>query len=667
MLSAEEVAERMDIYDEDKGWKLRIIADKIQDRHKFKCVEHEEEKTLYVYQNGVWKPKGETVVESECLDITEELLRSNNIKQVQRIIKHRNKIERKHFRMKDYLIPFRNGVYDIQRDEFRDHMPEDQLTFKHQLTYITEDMIQEAQEDEDIESLKAIYGMDAEDFEQNKGKVDEFIDTLVDTERKKQILRETVGMSLATNYPIQEAPILYGKGSNGKNMFVKMLKRMSESWHSLDLNEATDDQFAKKEMEGSSFVFFDELGHIKNPEKLKSFIGDEDMRVRPMRDTGYMGKQRAQPILAGNDIPKAPEQNEGFFRRFCIVDFPYKFTSQDDEHKDKKPKREIIDEYLNRHALSIFASKVARDMKQVVDNEGFTESRDTKSKKQMWNMKSSAVYTFLDLFVEQGKLPEQGSKTQCDTVRKDRLLDMVNDFVDSIQGTKVRSHELTKAIESEPNLETGIDQRVDTADGSTHRAYSGLVMVIPDYRDYQTWSDLIETRDFSLLQYSDMFEDSRPYQSLQELGIAETSIEAKALRYLRNRPDGTTSLLTVIKGLDLCESDLDAIMGSEFIEASSKEGSGLRYPDLSIDQEAFDTAVKESGLATKDERKIKSLNTWLKDHIDSWSKETVKKVDEVIDSAESEGFDRDKVEDLINQLEKDGIIYEPKPGNIKKI
>ena len=652
------------IHDGD-SWKVKEIADAISWENEFKCVESGETRKLYHYEKGIWKPNGETVVESEALRITNELLRPNNINQVTRIIKNRNRVPKDEFKMRDFIIPFGNGVYDLKRQQFDEHRPKHNLKYKHNVSYL------KTEEDVNEENYRKTHRKQStnasEDSDLYESKAEEFIDSLVDTERKKSILKETIGLALMSNYPIQEAPVLYGKGNNGKNMFVKMLKEMSGMWHSIDLGEFSDDQFAKKEMEDSSFVFFDEIGHISDPNKLKSFIGEEDMRIRPMRDTGYMGKQRAIPIMAGNEIPTPPEQTDGFHRRFCIIDFPYKFTEGDDGYKDQIPKAEIEAEYMNLFELSKLATQIVEELPPVLEQEGFTQSYSTDIKRQVWNMKSSIVYTFLDMFVEQGELPNQSTTSEADSIRKDKLLEMCNDFVEKLNGTQVRSHELQQAIKNSPNLETGTDKRVELEDGSETRAHSGLRLVAPSFQDFRGVADLRDAGSFLLLQYSSMFEALSGKQVLSTLEVAESELEAKTIRFIKESDQTTISLLSIIKGLDLDQSDVRKILESDFINRHHSSDLQFAYPKLSIDQEAFDQAVEESDIVIEESEELKRPYDWLKEQADSWSKETVKDKSDLIDNGVDKGFSQEKLEDGLEELISDGEIYEPKPNKVQKL
>lgn len=649
--------EDLDVWDTSRDkWDLRRIAEIIEEEKSFKFISDDDTDQLFVFEDGIWKEKGESVIRRKALELSNNLLRSRNIGQIKTIIKSRNEIyiDEDGFEAKDYVVPFKNGVYDVKEQEFREFRKDDNFTFKHNVEYIEDK--QEYAEQQDIE------------LEEYEEKTNEFLWNLQDTERKVQILKESAALALLSNYPIDEAPILYGSGSNGKNMFVEVLSQMTEAGHSINLDQMTDDKFAKKELENKTYVFFDEMANVNDPNQVKQFIGNEEMRVRPMRDTGYMTKQRAFPVLAANEIPKAPEQTDGFFRRFQIVDFPYQFTSQDnDGKKDKKSRGKLKEEYMNQHALNLFASEVVKYLPEVIEQEGFTESYSTDATRQQWNIKSSPVYSFLDQFVEQGDLPEYGSKTNSDKIEKSVLLEMANEYIEGVNGTKLRQHELTKAIHNNPDLELGSDGRIELNSGSRVRAYTGVKLVLPKSHEAQAHSDLVELTSVISLKYWQHIDNAASYQAAQGLGVAECTEVSQTVKYLESLNKDQINLLELVAQLKFNESQVQKVLDSPLISTLEKDSEKIDFPQIEIDQEAFDKAVKEAGYLSHKTDKVKTLNDWIRDYFDSFSKSTIRKIGEVVQDGVEIGFDESDIEEKIESLKDDGYIYSPQPGKVQKL
>jgi len=627
-----------EFYDEDSGWLLREIADEIENRESFKYISSDDTDQLYVFQDGIWVEKGRSKVRQHCMDVTNELIRKQNLNQVERIIKTRNEVYKDEFTYPKDKIPFRNGVYDLSEDEFRDFKKEDNFTFKFEVDYV---------EDPDND------------------KVDEFLHTIQDTEEKIRKLKEGAGLAMLPDHPIDKAIVCYGQGSNGKNMYIKIIQKMlGDAAHKIDSKQLTGDKFAAGELEDKTFVFFDEFGSINDPDKLKTLIGDDKMRVRPFNGQGYLTDQRVFPVFAANEMPKAPEQTPGFFRRWEIVDFPFRFTSSsDDDFKDKVPQKELEQEYMNQNALNAFASRCVEHLKNVLEQEDFTNGHSSSITKKVWNQKSSPVYSFINNFISQGQLPSESMSGTADYISKKKLLDMVNDYVDMLNGTPVRSHELKSAMQSSPELELGNEGRVQNDDGTEERAYSGVILTLPSFHDPQGSHDLYK---FSK-RHLNKFDDTESISSAQMLVILETELELEACRYLESCNEDTSSMLEVIKALDLSENQIGKILDCEYVGVDSSSGSVGRFPNLVFNREAFNEAVKDSDELVGEVGKLKRPQKWLSDQVSSWSSETQKEIDEVLDKAVAEGFSREVMEEAINKKLDESELFEPQPGEVRRL
>lgn len=626
-------------YDEKNNkWMLRRIADEIENREDFKYISEDDTDRLLVYQDGIWVEKGRSKVRQHAMDITNELIRAQNLNQIYRIIQTRNEVYKENFTYPKNKIPFKNGVYDLEQEEFRDFKKTDNFTFKYDVDY-TENP--------------------------DNDKVDEFLHTIQDTEEKVRKLKEGTGLALLPDHPLDKALILYGQGSNGKNMYVKINQKiLGQAAHKIDSKQLTGDKFAIGELEDKTFVFFDEFGQINDPDKLKTLIGDDQMRVRPFNDEGYLTDQRAFPVFAANEMPKAPEQNPGFFRRWEIVDFPFRFTSQEnDGHKDKVPQKELEEEYMSDEALSAYASRCVEHLKNVLEREDFTNGQSSQETKHRWNKKSSPMYSFINNFIEQGELPSQSTTDSADYISKKKLLEMVNDYADMLNSTPVRSHELKAAMQSSPELELGNEGRIEKEDGSEERAYSGIRLTLPSFQDPQGSQDLYRFAKRHLKR----FEDSRGISSAQMLVILESELELEACRYLETCNNDSTSLLELIKALDLAENEIGEVLECDFINVEHKSDLKTRFPQLVFDRESFNQAVKESDKLSGEVSDLKRPQDWLKERAESWSSETVKEIEDILEKAEEKGFGREAVENSLKNLKSNGYFYEPRPGQIKKL
>jgi len=363
-------------------------------------------------------------------------------------------------------------------------------------------------------------------------------------------------------------------------------------------------------------------------------------------------------------MPKPPEQNPGFFRRWEIIDFPFRFTSDDnDGYKDKVPQEKLENEYMNEEALSAFASRCVEHLKNVLEKEDFTNGQSPEETKQRWNKKSSPMYSFINNFIEQGGLPSQSTTDSADYISKKKLLEMVNDYAEMLNSTPVRSHELKSAMQSSPELELGNEGRISKEDGTEERAFSGIRLTLPSFQDPQGSHDLYRFSKRHLKR----FEDSKGLQSAQMLVLVETELELEALRYLETCNNDTTSLLELIKALDLSEDQIGEVLECDFINIEHKSSVQTRFPKIVFDRESFEEEVKESDELAGSLQNLKRPVDWLEDEVEAWSNQTQKMIEDLLDQASEKGFAEEKVKDAINDLLSDGILYQPTPGKVEKL
>lgn len=629
-------------------WDYHHLADVIQDFVNFKYISEDDTDQLFIQEEGIWKEKGESTVTNLCMELTnEEMYSQKAIKQVKQIIKNRSRIykEENFFDPPERLVPFQNGVYDVEKDKFRDYDEDDNFRFKHEVEFIKNP-----------------------EEKQDNGKVEDFLDSIQDTERKKEILKEVTALALLPDFPIDKAPVLYGEGSNGKNKFVELLEKISGTYHKINMEDFTGDDHASAELENTTLVFFDEFQHISNPGKVKEFIGSNQTRVRHMHQTGYMTKQIATPVLAANELPTPPEQKISFFRRWEIIDFPYRFTAdQDDGYKNMLNDEEIKERYWTDEALNCFASKAVRKLGDFIERQDFTDGRSPEETKHIWNNKSNPVYTFLDTFVEQGNLPNQGTETTADCIVKEKILDMVNDYLDIVNGGTVKKGKLTAAIKGSVDIEKGVDQQKEIAPGKTKMAYSGLRLTLPDFDDYGEIGHLDSSRVRELLrEYWDVFSDLSSSKDAHIPIIVKIDLHREALLFLQNCQEKKAPLLEVIKALDLEEGDIEELMDCDYINVISSIDTNSRFPVIEFDEESFDQAVEESDALISDEQSYKGVSEWVGDKVDELTANQQVQMDEYfIEPGKEKGYSEEKIEEEVKSRVSNAGLYEPVPGKIE--
>jgi len=608
------------------------IADDIIDEYMFKNVR---DGGFYIWRDNYWQELTDDndIVGSEVDKRLKNETSSRHRNNVREIIKNRDelKIDKEDFETPNKMIPFQNGIYDLEKDELVDHKPEYNFDFKYEVEY-----------NPDIEN----------------NDVERFINTLMpDSEDKRKKLREVAALSLAPWKINQKVPIFYGQGSNGKNQFVKIIWKMlgKECYHKTSARALQQDNFEMASVVDKQMAFFDEFEDVSRPGQLKTLVGDEQQKVREMRKESYTAKTSVFPVFAANELPNPSDNSDGFYRRWEIIDFNQQFTADpNDGNPTKVPVKKLEEEYMHEEALNAFATSLIEDLHRLIESNSLTGEQTTDEVRRIWNKKGNAVYAFIDKYLAQGKVPDEDDSSTNDWIKKDELLEIVNNYMEVNNNSKVKKHRLTKALDNHPDFRIWKNYRPEAEDGTRPTAYAGLKVNESHVQDVK-------------LFFNFNAHVSPPLTNINEIGtwfdIVDSDIAAKVLVYLTKVDKPEVGLFELVRELDLRQNDMEEVNKCRFIEIGSQTFDSAGYPAYKIDEEAVDNAEEDIDI---DAGTIQRPRSFVEKKVEGWSSETEKEEQEVIENAVDEGFSEESIEEVLETLKHEGDLFEPEPGKVKK-
>lgn len=199
------------------------------------------------------------------------------------------------------LIPFKNGVFDLETDEFRDFQEDDYFTWKLPHNY--------------NESANCLYLYD-------------LIESFLHQEETVS-LWELLGYCLWRGYEYQKLFFLFGRGSNGKSTFARVLERMlgRENVAHISLRELQENRFAGAQLYRKLANISGELEYaeLKNTRLIKQLCGEDTITVERKYRDPFSYLNYAKLIFLTNEIPKSRDTTEAFYRRLFLIEFPKKF------------------------------------------------------------------------------------------------------------------------------------------------------------------------------------------------------------------------------------------------------------------------------------------------------------------------------------------------------
>jgi P4 family phage/plasmid primase-like protien len=606
------------------------LADEIMEEYQFKNVIGG---GFYVWKDDYWQEVNgdEHVIGTEVDKRLQNESAAKHRNNVRDMIKNKEsiKVDKQEFEVPENMIPFKNGVYDLEKGELVEHKPEYNFDFQYEVEY-------------------------SPDLDDNM--VQEFIETLMpDSEDNQKKLREIAALSLAPWRINQKVPILYGQGSNGKNQFVKIIHKMlgSDSYHKTSARKLQQDKFEMASVVDKQMAFFDEFEDVSKPGQLKTLVGDKNQNVREMRKESYTVETSVYPVFAANELPNPSDESDGFYRRWEIIDFKQKFTPETgDGNPDRIPVKELEKKYMNQEALNAFATNLIEDLERLLEKNKLTGQQSTTETRREWKKKGNALYAFIDKYLAPGDLPEEDGDDKGDFIIKDELLEVINNYMEHHNNSKVQKHRVTKALDSHPDFRIWTNYRPTLEDGSRPRAYAGLK--VDESRVHQV------QRFFTFNAYV-----SPPLANSNELGKyldVVDEIPGKAMMYLNRQDEDFVSLFEIVTALDLNEEDFQNIMDCDYIKTDFKDNEGYKVILFGLDKQKLKSdGVEVDIVGSQKSQEQKFIEEQVED------KDEDLYLDELLDEAKSEGLDAEKVEEAVDKLLSKGEIFEPSPGRINKL
>ena len=207
-------------------------------------------------------------------------------------------------------------------------------------------------------------------------------------------LYEIIAYSLIPYYPIHRLFCLIGSGMNGKSCFINLLKKFVGKYNctSTELDTLIASRFEitrlhKKLVCIMGETNFNELERTSIIKKLTGgdLIGYEYKNKNPFEEINY-----AKIIIATNNLPTTTDKTIGFYRRWCIIDFPNQFSEQKD----------ILDD-IPEEEYECLALKCVTLLKDLLEKRKFHNEGSIEQRIEKYEAKSDFLQKFLDEFTEE--------------------------------------------------------------------------------------------------------------------------------------------------------------------------------------------------------------------------------------------------------------------------
>lgn len=365
----------------DKDKATELLVKEIEKENYIYTTRDDIKSEMWIYSEGVYIPQGKTFVREFSRKILQEAYTTQLSNAIISKIEADTFIEHDEFFNTNYVdeIPLKNGILNIRTRELTEHTPQKIFFNKLPVTY---------DPDADCPNI-----------------LEHFKNTLKDVE-DVMVMLELFGYLLLKEYRIEKAIMFVGFGRNGKSKTIELMKRFigADNCASLPLRSLTEESFSLSELFGKMANLAADLSKtdLKETGMIKSLIGRDTIQAKRkyLRDLNFVNY--AKMIFAANELPKIFDTTDGFWTKWVLLEFPYKFVTQETFDKATEEERElwkimdvdIIEKLTQPEELSGLLNYALDGLDRLIQNKDFSYSKSTKEVKDMWIRKSDSFTAF---------------------------------------------------------------------------------------------------------------------------------------------------------------------------------------------------------------------------------------------------------------------------------
>ena len=232
---------------------------------------------------------------------------------------------------KKHLLGFENGIYDLERSEFREGVPDDYVSISTGLTIPVINSSLPIKIHEILEEVQEIPN-----YEELQSGLDDFLEKVFPLDEVREYTLRFLSSCLSGEIREEKFYFWTGSGGNGKSKLVELIDfAFGDYSRSMDVAYLTTKR-------GSSSAASPELESIKHarfvsmsePEKsdqiyvgkLKQMTGGDKMTTRGLFKETTQFKPQFKIVLMCNDLPTLQGNDGGIWRRIEVVKYMAKFT-----------------------------------------------------------------------------------------------------------------------------------------------------------------------------------------------------------------------------------------------------------------------------------------------------------------------------------------------------
>ncbi|WP_231589946.1 DNA primase family protein [Methanosarcina siciliae] len=365
---------------------FKDVGDKIMNTYSLFVMA--DTKEFYVYINGVYKNEGselfirariraiygdlyEEKLRDECPDIDDVERPTPGSKYIHEVLEYirdcafiqRREIDQR--QLNSRYINLTNGLFNLDTWKLEPHDPE----------YLS------------ISQIPVTY-----DTKANCPEIKNYLVSCELEEKNVNLLLEFAGYCLIPDVSMQKALMLYGTGSNGKSVFINLLKNILGKGNvsSETLQDLEENPYRVANLYGKLLNAFPDLkdSTLQTNEKFNTLTGnDTELMAERKYQNSFSFNPTVKLMFSANRIPFAYSDNYAYYRRWMLIKFPRTFEKNEiDEH--------LINKLTTEQEKSGFLNLMLAGLKQVIQNRKFSYDMDVTEVTEVYRLNSDNAAVF---------------------------------------------------------------------------------------------------------------------------------------------------------------------------------------------------------------------------------------------------------------------------------
>lgn len=363
---------------------FNIVAEHIlKNNHIFSMRDNGE---IYVYANGVYRAEGtEAILGTMARDLHKELYKQMwnevnptfeignippaTIKYVNEVLAYiraythigREEIDSEQMRYAN----FTNGLLDLKEWKIIEHTPDIRIIGQFPVAY---------------------------DEKATCPNIMKYLKSCELTEENINVLTEFAGYCLTPDVKMQKALMLYGSGSNGKSVFINLLKTIigKDYTSGETLQQLETDKYRVANLYGKRLNAFPDLKDtpLQQNEVFNTLTGNELYLTGERKyQHPFDFKPTAKLMFSANKIPFAFSDNYAYYRRWILIKFPHTFEKSEVDE-------DLLSKLTTEQEKSGFLNMMIEGLKRLYTNRKFSYTQDVDEVEQEYLLHSDNVAVF---------------------------------------------------------------------------------------------------------------------------------------------------------------------------------------------------------------------------------------------------------------------------------